>query len=1015
MKRLVSIILSVVMMFTTISLAGGSTANAKSDGSDSGYNQRATRLTPLEMVNEAKAEDSAGGLLNALTNQELGLKFPDGFGSWEIEQLDYMVEAVSYFIEGDYTTKEQVQYVIDLTLLPMNFFDERELSTINNNNNLFFTKLAESKEIFPGNEDVEPLAMLGESFVEMSAVDKEIFAYRTKFYLLTNQDLEATDFMSALTATFSIYKPINKVTKQTEMYNVLVNLRLLQTESEEYNLSIIFSDQNPLMESFMLNLDKTDGPDFTYQTYRELAQWMIDHRPTGGYADFAAIQETFDLFFAPRAPSVTADDTNNRLVGMDATMEYSTDGGAQWMDYDFVNAPTFAGDVTVKVRVKAAGAVPAGAVTTLTFTANPVQPAPPAPNVSVNEATYTINGANDTMEYSLDGGTLWISYNPDDAPVFRGNYTVQVRVKATAEVPAGEVTVLYFREPQVIPIPSAPSVTADDAANQLIGADGSMEYSTDHGNSWSSYEPSNPPVFNGNVTVQIRGKAEDGNPAGEVTTAIFTQNAATNPNPPSGGTGSGSGNVSGNSGNGAATAPSSKKEEIVVDVDGANGTNLAKTSITRTTQANGTVKDHVSMSENIAKDTVEKAKQLGIDTVRIVIPDIDDKVSEVMVEVPKAALKQLRDGNLNLEIETDNAVISIPLISVSDFNEDLYFRIVPIKSETGRKQVEERAKQEKMIQNVVRDQTVRVLGRPMEIETNMQNREVSIVLPLKDSLPVDSAERQKVLDNLGVFIEHSDGTKELLQGKLVSLKDGSEGIEFTITKFSTFTLVYMDGWKAAHVSQHAAYINGFGTEFRPGAFVTRAQMAAMLARNAADPKATADQTPYGDVGAAHWAYNEILQTKALGMMTGTMEGSFDPDGSVTRAQMAMIAYRWIQQECAQDALAFEGCSSLPGQSSSGYKDVSSAHWAAEAISFMNSTGFMVGYDDNTFRPDGELTRAEAVKVLNRLFKRGPLTGTNTMTFTDVPTTYWAYQEIEEAGRDHKYNIGDQGGELLGKE
>ncbi|MFC0416868.1 hypothetical protein ACFFHH_15630 [Cytobacillus solani] len=39
----------------------------------------------------------------------------------------------------------------------------------------------------------------------------------------------------------------------------------------------------------------------------------------------------------------------------------------------------------------------------------------------------------------------------------------------------------------------------------------------------------------------------------------------------------------------------------------------------------------------------------------------------------------------------------------------------------------------------------------MEIETNMQSREVSIVLPLKDSLPTDAKEREKILDNLAIF------------------------------------------------------------------------------------------------------------------------------------------------------------------------------------------------------------------------------------------------------------------------
>ncbi|RCX20601.1 S-layer family protein [Fontibacillus phaseoli] len=941
-------------------VAHGFWANAKLEKLDFAQDPPVV-ADPLEKVNDAKTAESVEEMLAALSNPELGLSLPAGFESWNNDLKESVAETFIYMVSENekYDNVGQLQFLLDFAVQPFFTLNDRELHVINSNLTSFFAKFTQFKTVFSGYEGMTELSPIGEAYLTMSEVDKEIFAYRTKFYF-TRDETPISQSRESLTATFSEYRPINKVTKKTDMYNALVRLRLLQTESEAYNAEQIGSS-NPeeMMDIFQLNLDKVDGPGFSFQRYQELAQWMLDKRPVGGYTDYAAIQETFDLFFAPRAPSVTADDDNNRLVGADATMEYSRDGGIQWLDYDSIIAPTFAGDVTVQIRVKAAGNMQAGAVTTVTFTANPVQPAPSAPSVSVNEATYMINGADSTMEYSLDGGILWISYNPDEAPVFRGNYTVQIRVKASGEVPAGLVTVLYFRETQVEPIPGAPSVTANDEANLLVGADGTMEYSTDNGSLWNGYDPGNPPVFAGNVTVQIRVKAEGDIPAGELTTVTFTQNITVNP--PSGGSDSGSGNNSGSGSVGASpTAPTSNKEEIVVDVDGANGTNLAKTPITRTTEANGTVKDHVSMSENIAKETAQKAKQLGIDTARIVIPDTNDKVSEIVVEVPKSALKQLNDGNLNLEIATDNGIISIPAKSIADFNDDLYFRIIPIKSETGRKQVEERAKQEELIQEIVDNGEVRILGRPMEIETNMQSREVSIVLPLKDSLPADSAERQKVLDNLGVFIEHSDGTKELLQGKLVTLKDGSESIEFTITKFSTFTLVYMDGWKAAHVSHHTAYIKGFGTEFRPGAFVTRAQMAAMLARNAADQEPSADQSPYEDVGAAHWAYHEILKTKALGMMTGTKTDSFDPDGSVTRAQMATIAYRWIQQECTKDVSAFEGCSTLSGQSSAGYKDVSSAHWAAEAISFMSSTGLMVGYEDNTFRPDGKLTRAEAV-------------------------------------------------------
>ncbi|TCJ03807.1 InlB B-repeat-containing protein [Cytobacillus praedii] len=245
------------------------------------------------------------------------------------------------------------------------------------------------------------------------------------------------------------------------------------------------------------------------------------------------------------------------------------------------------------------------------------------------------------------------------------------------------------------------------------------------------------------------------------------------------------------------TSSPSNTEEIVVDVNGENGTNLTKTPIKRTTEPNGTVRDLVAMSESIAKDTVEKAKQQGVDTARIVIPDTNDKVSEVTVEIPKSALKQLNDGKLKLEIATDNAIIAIPTESIASFNDNLYFRVVPLKSKEEQKQVEERAKKEELIQEITHNQTVQVLGRPMEIETNMQSREVSIVLPLKDSLPANAKEREKILDNLGIYIEHSDGTKEVLQGKVVSYKNNGElGLEFKVNKFSTFTIVYMEGAQA---------------------------------------------------------------------------------------------------------------------------------------------------------------------------------------------------------------------------
>ncbi|MEK3918162.1 S-layer homology domain-containing protein [Paenibacillus sp. FSL K6-2393] len=541
---------------------------------------------------------------------------------------------------------------------------------------------------------------------------------------------------------------------------------------------------------------------------------------------------------------------------------------------------------------------------------------------------------------------------------------------------------------------TAPNVKGNDINNTLTGLDNTMEISFDDKLHWIDVAFIQKMDLSGNKTVWVRYKAISDELPGRAVKFVFTQNgdsSTDNGNTPTP-------NPGGNTGGGSSTttpvtstpAPTTKQEQIVVDVNGANGTNLTKTPITRTTETSGMIKDLVKMTEAIAKESVEKAKQLNMNTARIVIPDTKDSVSETRIELPRAAVKELNDGSLKLEISTENVVISVPTNSIAGFDQDLYFRVVPLKKESERKEVEERAKKEQLIQQIAPNTNVRVLARPVEIETNMQSREVTLTLPLRDSLPTDPAARQQALDNLAIYIEHSDGTKELIQGKLVKLADNSEGIEFTVTRFSTFTLVVVDGLKASQ-GTHQPYIQGFGADFRPDAFVTRAQMAAMLARNLPTEAAagSANSVSYKDVSATHWATSEIQKAQSAGVMNGMSNTQFAPEGSITRAQMATIAYRWMQQQASATTVNGPAVS---------FTDVSADLWAADAIAYVQSAGLMVGYNDGTFKPNAELTRAEAVKVLNVLFNRTPLTGAATPTFSDVPATHWAYADIEAAAQ-----------------
>jgi len=445
-----------------------------------------------------------------------------------------------------------------------------------------------------------------------------------------------------------------------------------------------------------------------------------------------------------------------------------------------------------------------------------------------------------------------------------------------------------------------------------------------------------------------------------------------------------------NNSNSDSSTPTPNTERIVVEVEGEDGVNLSKTPITRTTMPDGVIKDYVSMSEDIAKETIEKAKQLGNDFARIIIPDTNDKVSEVVIEIPKSSLVQLSSGNIKLEMATANVVISIP--NLSNFNDDLYFRLVPIKSSEQQHQVVERIVEEDIIKNSIQSEKVHLIGRPMTIETNMQNRPVTLTLPLPKNIT------QEQLDNLAIFIEHSDGTKELLRGKVVDYQKDMRGLQFEVQKFSTFSILYLPEKEKVeepttnHVTQ-IPYIQGNsdGT-FRPNDSVTRAQMASMFARQLTGHAIPKSKATFTDT-VQHDAKDAIEFVKNTGLFNGVTETSFHPNGLITRAQMAIVAARWIEKHCANNP---NGDFCQPTSQGRVFKDVSNNHWAIQAIHTVNARGIMTGTTADTFDPDVYLTRAQAVKVLNRLFERQSATDLQQPIFKDVPSDHWAFNEIQEA-------------------
>jgi uncharacterized protein YjdB len=178
------------------------------------------------------------------------------------------------------------------------------------------------------------------------------------------------------------------------------------------------------------------------------------------------------------------------------------------------------------------------------------------------------------------------------------------------------------------------------------------------------------------------------------------------------------------------------------------------------------------------------------------------------------------------------------------------------------------------------------------------------------------------------------------------------------------------------------YLGGYtdGT-FRPNKAITRAEIATILARVVDKTRLKLSQYAihYSDV-ATSWAKDDIEWVTKVGLMSGYTNGTFGGERAITRAEMAALLSRLVLVSVVKD---------MP------FKDVST-HWAKNAIQQMFSGGYFSGYVNGTFKPNAFMTRAEAVKVMNKVLGYKTTSGPKTPTFSDVPPTYWAFDDIELA-------------------
>lgn len=116
-----------------------------------------------------------------------------------------------------------------------------------------------------------------------------------------------------------------------------------------------------------------------------------------------------------------------------------------------------------------------------------------------------------------------------------------------------------------------------------------------------------------------------------------------------------------------------------------------------------------------------------------------------------------------------------------------------------------------------------------------------------------------------------------------------------------------------------------------------------------DTKITSNFT---DVIDKHWAFEGIEKLTKAGIVKGYPDGTFKPDGYITRAELVKIANLVFSYTQKQENTVFT--------------DINNDDWFYDHVLIAQKAGYIIGYPDGTFKPNGLITRQELCKVLDSI-------------------------------------------------
>lgn len=142
--------------------------------------------------------------------------------------------------------------------------------------------------------------------------------------------------------------------------------------------------------------------------------------------------------------------------------------------------------------------------------------------------------------------------------------------------------------------------------------------------------------------------------------------------------------------------------------------------------------------------------------------------------------------------------------------------------------------------------------------------------------------------------------------------------------------------------------------FRPDSAIMRAEACAIIAKIRGYKEGEFIATPFSDISSSEWYSNYVGYCVLHNLVTGYGDGNFKPYNNLTRAEASKIL-------CLLGMVRVK-----PEINGTRFSDVSTNHWAIRFINAMYDNGYINGYEDGSFKPSQNITRAEFISVIDKL-------------------------------------------------